>query len=118
MVFPIPQPWTKVAHPVSAGKDVEAQEASVERVIVVILIWQPVSASVLPEDLFPVKHPATGTGPTGRVARTSTPSAMLLDPQHIDTIGAWSGEALLSAGMPRRLAARRTVLLTCILVAP
>ena len=94
MVFPIPQPWTKVAHPVSAGKDVEAQEASVERVIVVILLWQPVSASVLPEDLFPVKHPATGTGPTERVARTSTPSAMLLGPQHIDTTG---GEALPSA---------------------
>ena len=31
MVFSTPRPWTKVAHPVSADKDLEAQEASVER---------------------------------------------------------------------------------------
>ena len=71
MVFPIPLLWTKVAYPVSAGKDFEIQEASVEPAIEPFLIWLSVSAPVLLEDLNPLKLPATGHGPTGRAARTS-----------------------------------------------
>ena len=41
MVFQILQPWTKVAHPVSAGADLEFDHAS---------MWLPTSASALPED--------------------------------------------------------------------
>ena len=56
-----------------------------------VMFWLQVSALALPEDLCPVKLPATGTGPTGEphVCQDSTdaPTAMQLDSSHIDTTG-------------------------------
>ena len=42
MVFPVLPPWTKVPHPASAGKDLQAQEASVEPALALTL---PLTAS-------------------------------------------------------------------------
>ena len=89
MVFPIRRPWTKVACLVSAGRDLEAREASVEPAIAPTLLRLQVSASVLLEDFCPVKLLATGTGPTERAAHISrqhgAQTTMQLDPPHIDT---------------------------------
>ena len=68
---PTPQLWTKAAHSVSAGKDSESQEASLEPAIELIVLWLPVPACVLAGDLYSVNLPATGTGPTARAARIS-----------------------------------------------
>ena len=49
MVFPIPRPWTKVAHPVSGI--LTSEEASMEPAIELTLLWLPTSASALRKDL-------------------------------------------------------------------
>ena len=87
MVFPNPRPWIEVAHPVSAGQDLEAHKASVEPAIALTLLSLPVSASALPEDLYPVKLPATRTESHVPQDNIRTPTARQLDSPHIDTTG-------------------------------
>ena len=110
VVFPIRWQRTKVASPGSAGIHFVAQKASVEPVIARNMLCFAVSASVLPEDLYPVKLPAIGTGPQGRAAR---PSGQHGNPNGHATCtgcevrgsGGLEGVPRVSSDMLRRLAA-------------
>ena len=72
----------------SAGTDLEAQEASAEPAIVPTLLWPQVFAFALPEDLYPVRLQRQGLGQRVTAARTSAqrgnPAAMQLDSPHVD----------------------------------